>query len=427
MTKNDAIDYINTKFEYKEIKKIHGEPEYESIKILFDQIKANAASVPSDLGGGSHGHLGLVLTPEKYALVSNEPFKRPEHPGTLDIPARATAPQIAAAQDDHTEAMRVFREVLNVEAALRQQIVSAIEDKYLKAIRNRTTNAITMSVSDIIMVHLFGTYGSIDPDKLETEEKKVKEATYDPREPIDELYLMIEDLVDMSEAANCPYTQNQTINMGYIILRRTGQFTDSLKTWIRKAQNQKTWINFKVHFSTAQRELKQLGLVTLGDTMQFQQANIIQQMVLAAVQEAVSENKLVPAQVQEPTQVPTENPFQTANATRQDTLLPLLIQQVQSMQETMNNLQRNMSNQQNNSYRNFPSNTINNNNNNMQQRNTRDNRANLKYCWTHGCCYHSGKECTRKAQGHKEEATFENRLGGNNKGNHKYQKMRQTN
>ena len=35
-----------------------------------------------------------------------------------------------------------------------------------------------------------------------------------------------------------------------------------------------------------------------------------------------------------------------------------------------------------------------------------------KYCWTHGACGHFGKNCRGKAPGHKDEATFENKMGG---------------
>ena len=35
-----------------------------------------------------------------------------------------------------------------------------------------------------------------------------------------------------------------------------------------------------------------------------------------------------------------------------------------------------------------------------------------KYCWTHGACGHHGKNCRGKAQGHKDAATFEDKVGG---------------
>ena len=37
-----------------------------------------------------------------------------------------------------------------------------------------------------------------------------------------------------------------------------------------------------------------------------------------------------------------------------------------------------------------------------------------RYCWTHGCCTHWGRTCPQKASGHKDDATFRNRMGGSN-------------
>ena len=34
------------------------------------------------------------------------------------------------------------------------------------------------------------------------------------------------------------------------------------------------------------------------------------------------------------------------------------------------------------------------------------------YCWSCGCCLHWGQICPSKKRGHKNEATFRNRMGG---------------
>ena len=39
----------------------------------------------------------------------------------------------------------------------------------------------------------------------------------------------------------------------------------------------------------------------------------------------------------------------------------------------------------------------------------------LKYCHTHGVCNHDSPNCHSKAEGHKDEATFQNRMGGSTK------------
>ena len=53
---------------------------------LRNEIKVNANSVYSNIGGGSHGHISLVLTDSQYALISPTNFFYPTHLGLLIIP-----------------------------------------------------------------------------------------------------------------------------------------------------------------------------------------------------------------------------------------------------------------------------------------------------------------------------------------------------
>ena len=77
-------DYTSM-FEYQTLPKIHGEPDYEQLKSLKDKLKTNATKIPSELGGGGYGHLGLVLSPTEYANITATPYVRPLHPGVLHI------------------------------------------------------------------------------------------------------------------------------------------------------------------------------------------------------------------------------------------------------------------------------------------------------------------------------------------------------
>ena len=38
-----------------------------------------------------------------------------------------------------------------------------------------------------------------------------------------------------------------------------------------------------------------------------------------------------------------------------------------------------------------------------------------QYCWSHGSCAHAGKGCRMKKEGHKENASFANMMGGSAK------------
>jgi hypothetical protein len=75
------------------LKRIHGQPTYETLQNLSTEIEANAALVPSTLGGGQYGHLGLILSVDCYATLANTiPWVSPPNPGPFVPPANGTGP-----------------------------------------------------------------------------------------------------------------------------------------------------------------------------------------------------------------------------------------------------------------------------------------------------------------------------------------------
>eukprot|EP00957_Ditylum_brightwellii_P119949 9154156-Ditylum_brightwellii.AAC.1 len=57
---------------------------------LWNEIQTNAQAVSTTLGGGRHGHLGLVMTPQDYALIPNTTsYLRPPQP-LLILPQTGT-------------------------------------------------------------------------------------------------------------------------------------------------------------------------------------------------------------------------------------------------------------------------------------------------------------------------------------------------
>src|SRR5688500_7301577 len=95
-------------FQHKVLTRVHGKPTFETLKVLLDELKANASSVPTTLGGGMYGHLGLVISPTRYATLTATPFVRPANPGPFTPPAAGTGPQIQAAKDVWREAQLTF-------------------------------------------------------------------------------------------------------------------------------------------------------------------------------------------------------------------------------------------------------------------------------------------------------------------------------
>ena len=107
--------------------------------MLTTELKANAGSVTSTLGGVSHGHLGFLLSDIRYAtLQDTTPWVTPGNPGPFGPPAGTDA-VIEAAKDVWKELKQKFDLCQATEKALVAQIVEAFDPMYPRALLNSAT------------------------------------------------------------------------------------------------------------------------------------------------------------------------------------------------------------------------------------------------------------------------------------------------
>ena len=319
MVSSSGINYRETYFDFPKLTKIWGEPTSESLFVFKNELKANAAAALLQLGGGAHGHIGLILTRIQYALLAPEPFVRPTFPVSLVIPAGIITIQATSMHDAHAEAVRVFREVTGVEKALIQQLVIAIDGPYLVALRNRQSNSITGPIA-VVLAHLQDNYGKITPQVLQAKDNDIMWMSYNPQEPINTFFNAIEDLNELTTIANTPMSESQSINKTYILLNKTGQFKDAIREWNRL--DTRTWVLFKKHFRRSHLELRETADLTLEAD---QQANLVTQVV-AGVQDAL-----------EPS-IEQANVMAELSSAK---MIPQLLEQMRQMQATITNMQSN--------------------------------------------------------------------------------------
>ena len=78
MALTSSVMHKDSYFEHLVRTKIRGEPTYETLHHLKNELKANASSVPTTLGGGNHGYLGMILMSSEYHRIGPaDPVKRP--------------------------------------------------------------------------------------------------------------------------------------------------------------------------------------------------------------------------------------------------------------------------------------------------------------------------------------------------------------
>ena len=237
------------------IPKIEGTPDFESLSNMRHLIKANAATVPCNNGGGQHGYLGIATSAAIYATISVEPFTIPPNPGPQpEIPdGTPTAAQIALTIRIHTESLRCWREYNNVHQALKTTLLNSVEPLYVRALKDRHIGFANISLRELF-AFLFEAYGQISPQDLMHTTERLTTA-WDPTTPFETLIDQVEDTMELADAGNQPFSPNQIVNTAYTLVFNTGLYFDECKDWDKKEPADKTWTNFKTHFLHAQRLL----------------------------------------------------------------------------------------------------------------------------------------------------------------------------
>jgi hypothetical protein len=81
---------------YPELPLIIAEPTYEDIGTMQKCLSANFLSIPSNAGGGRHGHLGLLVTAGQYTAISTTQFGAAADPGPVAVVLLGTDNIVAA-------------------------------------------------------------------------------------------------------------------------------------------------------------------------------------------------------------------------------------------------------------------------------------------------------------------------------------------
>ena len=186
----------------------------------------------TDLGGGDHGYLGLVLSDVEYARIQPTPaaFVAPHFPGALVIDPASLAVQAVQARESHAEDIALYRECKNVEKALLRHIQTAIEDKYIEFMVDDDTGLIEDDIPTVLD-YLSSTYGKVTSVEIKEQENEVLNINFSPADPLITLFRPIEQLKKKAEEARIPYSELQLLEFGLTIIRNTRDFEKAIGEW----------------------------------------------------------------------------------------------------------------------------------------------------------------------------------------------------
>jgi hypothetical protein len=146
------------------VTKIHGQLKENNLTTLEKELITIAASIPSMLGGGNHGHTGVIAETEKCSLMTSRTvFVNPANPGVYPagLLMNATAGTRAREEAIHKELVAQYETVKRVEQGLKVIIQEAVEADYLLEIEDETLRFLNQTPRQMID-HLCNRGGALD-------------------------------------------------------------------------------------------------------------------------------------------------------------------------------------------------------------------------------------------------------------------------
>jgi hypothetical protein len=123
------------------VTKFHGQPTSQDPTILEKEIIAILANIPTTLGGGNYGHVGIIMEPTEYSTMSGGfNFANSIIPGFYPATLAATAAvgTRAKAEAEHKELINQYKTFKGIRLGTKDLILEAVENEYLIEIEHET-------------------------------------------------------------------------------------------------------------------------------------------------------------------------------------------------------------------------------------------------------------------------------------------------
>jgi hypothetical protein len=247
----DAVPAIT--FARPQLTPIAGEPNNSTLKLLQAELNSNAISIPSNRGGGAHGHLALIQDPTTYLALTGAAFNSPAHPGlSPTLVANATGNQITEANRQYQADQGEYALFLAVERTLKAQLIAAIDSLYINELRDDTmgfANATTLQ----LLTHLHATYGEVRSDHLEANAMRL-DRLWNPLDPIETVWINAQECRRFAAAGLDPISESTAVRKTVSMFDKLGVFADAIRDWRKRPDAEWTWSNLKTDFARANRE-----------------------------------------------------------------------------------------------------------------------------------------------------------------------------
>ena len=320
-----------------------------------------------------------------------------------NIPQGTTAAGREALKADNEEAQQAWQTLLHVRRIVFNQAADAIESVYYAEIEDPIEGLNGVEVRDFID-HICGRYCHIDQADLDKNLELFQQGI-DPSLPLIIYIRKQEDCQEFAHDGHVDISEATMVTTGTKHALQCGASTDSWKEWNRIPRINQTWAAWKNHWTRSFEEQKQILRITGGgftanlaaknDNYELanQIVNSLENLAMAAVQKNKTVEKLIEMNREKDKIIADLTAHLKAEKAIQTKLLYIITQSIPSGKDAAAKAVLGAFGGGNQSSRWDPE----------------------GYCWSHGYKVtknHNSKTCNVRKEGHKEDATRANTMGG---------------
>ena len=231
------------------VTKIHGQPTNQDLTTLEKELIAILANIPTTLGGGNHGHAGILMEPTRYLLTAGVPFNNPANPGNypLNIAGNAAAGVRARAEAEHKEEVREYETYQGVIQATKDIFLETVDHEYLIEIEDEILGFLNQTPTDMLN-HLRNRGGALDFADTKTLLAE-RDGEWDASK-VPQLYFnRVEKAIQGLTRAGINSDLNERRDMALYYLKASGEFDAAVREWENRPTVNKTWQNIKTFIS----------------------------------------------------------------------------------------------------------------------------------------------------------------------------------
>jgi hypothetical protein len=268
------------------VTKINGQPTNKDIDLLDNELTAIASSFPSELGGGMHGHAGLIKSVADYEIFApGTPFIMPSNPGHYPA-GPIPAVQRAQREAEHKALIVQFQTSVGVAKGLKDLILTAVDEDFLLELRDEGIAYLNVTPFQML-THLRDRWGSMDYVDI-TALLAECDSPWNAGEVPTKYFNRVDKARRQLIRANVQVDERAMMAKALKCFKDAGDFDPAIREWEARPVAMQTYANLKVLMCAEYAKLNRQDSTTARATGHASANNVVERLA-QATEELVAE------------------------------------------------------------------------------------------------------------------------------------------